>query len=526
MKTIRTQMDFIGRAVAAGAAIGILASTAFTPVTRAADLSVMAKVGEREDRVISSQHPYPAGSPQNPSVREWTVTYPGASYIKVHFSRFDLAAGDTLEILSPDGSEQYLFRDKGYKNLERDFWGNSVIGDTAILRLTSTGLGGYGFDIDYLARGIVPLFGDGQTPPASESVCGTQDWQDAACYVTSNPVEYDRSKRGIVVLFNGFNNCSGFKVGCPNQFMTNQHCIGSQADVNATEVRFEFQTSQCGSGSTGFTQSYLGDQFVKADFTLDYCLFTTLGSSPAYVAANIDARQPPVGERIYISGHPNGGPKKLSIVSNSNAGGLCLVDSNNAFGNAAGTDLGYFCDTAPGSSGSPVWSGVSNDVIAIHHFGGCQNQGVRMDKIFPQISSMITSCGPMLCGNGLIDSGEQCDGTMLGGATCVSLGFQGGTLSCGSSCSYDTSACIPFIPCADISGLRGRCTAGTLSALVKLTNTTHNGQPVTISVDGVNSNATIAGSKAQLNVSAATGAHTVALVNPSGCVTPITVTCP
>jgi hypothetical protein len=46
------------------------------------------------------------------------------------------------------------------------------------------------------------------------------------------------------------------------------------------------------------------------------------------------------------------------------------------------------------------------------------------------------------CGNNIIDSGEQCDGSNLGGQTCVGLGYAGGTLSCTASCTFDTSGCI------------------------------------------------------------------------------------
>lgn len=48
---------------------------------------------------------------------------------------------------------------------------------------------------------------------------------------------------------------------------------------------------------------------------------------------------------------------------------------------------------------------------------------------------------PHLCGNGVIDSNEQCDGNDLGGATCVSEGFAQGTLSCTSSCTLNKSGC-------------------------------------------------------------------------------------
>jgi len=50
------------------------------------------------------------------------------------------------------------------------------------------------------------------------------------------------------------------------------------------------------------------------------------------------------------------------------------------------------------------------------------------------------------CGNGIINSGEQCDGTNLGGQTCTGLGFVGGTLSCTSGCQFDTSQCVGATP--------------------------------------------------------------------------------
>jgi len=45
------------------------------------------------------------------------------------------------------------------------------------------------------------------------------------------------------------------------------------------------------------------------------------------------------------------------------------------------------------------------------------------------------------CGNGAINVGEQCDGTNLGGKTCVSLGYLAGTLTCNKICGFDISGC-------------------------------------------------------------------------------------
>ena len=52
-----------------------------------------------------------------------------------------------------------------------------------------------------------------------------------------------------------------------------------------------------------------------------------------------------------------------------------------------------------------------------------------------------TSCIPENCGNGTVDPLEECDGTELNGETCRNLGYSGGTLACSSTCLFDVSAC-------------------------------------------------------------------------------------
>ena len=43
---------------------------------------------------------------------------------------------------------------------------------------------------------------------------------------------------------------------------------------------------------------------------------------------------------------------------------------------------------------------------------------------------------PAYCGNNIIGPGEQCDGSQLGGQTCIGLGYSGGVLSC-SNCTFE-----------------------------------------------------------------------------------------
>jgi hypothetical protein len=53
------------------------------------------------------------------------------------------------------------------------------------------------------------------------------------------------------------------------------------------------------------------------------------------------------------------------------------------------------------------------------------------------------------CGNGTRETGEPCDGTDLGGFTCVSAGYASGTLSCEPNCRLDVSNCVANPVCGN-----------------------------------------------------------------------------
>ena len=47
-----------------------------------------------------------------------------------------------------------------------------------------------------------------------------------------------------------------------------------------------------------------------------------------------------------------------------------------------------------------------------------------------------------VCGDGgVFATSEACDGTLLGGESCASIGFTGGSLACTSNCDFDTTDC-------------------------------------------------------------------------------------
>ena len=62
---------------------------------------------------------------------------------------------------------------------------------------------------------------------------------------------------------------------------------------------------------------------------------------------------------------------------------------------------------------------------------------VRASANSVSISAVVTS----ICGNGVVDLGEECDGSALAGQSCATRGFTGGSLSCDSDCTFNTDNC-------------------------------------------------------------------------------------
>lgn len=63
-------------------------------------------------------------------------------------------------------------------------------------------------------------------------------------------------------------------------------------------------------------------------------------------------------------------------------------------------------------------------------------QPVSLLAITVEISATVIGCG-----DDIVQNSEQCDGSDLAGATCVSRGFISGSLSCNPSCTFNTSSC-------------------------------------------------------------------------------------
>jgi len=72
-----------------------------------------------------------------------------------------------------------------------------------------------------------------------------------------------------------------------------------------------------------------------------------------------------------------------------------------------------------------------------------QNQSVEIRDSTGMLLTIDLSLADPLqaCGNGVVDSGEQCDDGNLNDETCSTLNLGGGTLSCSPTCMLNTSGC-------------------------------------------------------------------------------------
>jgi endonuclease I/V8-like Glu-specific endopeptidase len=156
---------------------------------------------------------------------------------------------------------------------------------------------------------------------------------------------------------------TGFMVS-PRLLLTNNHVLGSAREASSSLVEFNFQDDTEGRLSASVTFELEAGAFFLTDEHLDYTL----------VAVSEEAREGSgelrqfgwnrlieaqgkiiLGERVNIIQHPNGEPKQLALRENQ------TVDLLDDF-------LHYPTDTAPGSSGSPVFNDQW-EVVALHHSG-------------------------------------------------------------------------------------------------------------------------------------------------------------
>lgn len=241
-----------------------------------------------------------------------------------------------------------------------------------------------------------------------ESVCGTDESVEVACALNSTKNEEGTMMRAkarpvarlSIIKENGMQiaYCTGWLVGCEGHLITNEHCISNSQDAHNTKVEFLAESSSCDGNTTCNSRggcpgpvSVAGTTLVAVSRDLDYALvrlglndtnanFTGLYKKTGYLQLRGSGAK--INEDIYIPQHPLGHGKRLSWLYNGQPGrveSLTVTECRK-------DDIGYYIDTQEGSSGSPIIAKTDNNVIALHHCGGCLNGGIPAQSIIKDLT--------------------------------------------------------------------------------------------------------------------------------------------
>jgi endonuclease I/V8-like Glu-specific endopeptidase len=155
---------------------------------------------------------------------------------------------------------------------------------------------------------------------------------------------------------------TGFMVS-PQLLVTNNHVLPNRQVASFSQVEFNFQDGTDGQPLLSVIFNLDPGVFFLTDKDLDYTLVAVRGNRRDGFSLSSFGWNPLVeeegkvilGEYLNIIQHPNGEPKQLALRENQ------LIDVLPDF-------LHYQTDTAPGSSGSPVFNDQW-EVVALHHSG-------------------------------------------------------------------------------------------------------------------------------------------------------------
>lgn len=374
------------------AALALTASVSADPV----------RVGDERPYTLESPAEYPFGQAHRAVAWSETVASPGATFLRLHFAKFNLPPGDYLTVSSPDGSDFWTYTGQGPLGTG-DFWSFIVEADRVVVELHSgqppadtDRAGRYGFTVDRIAHGTVSLSGEGAEEASPDVICGTDGRRAAACYTfNTKPVARLAFQSGGASYL-----CTGWLVAGSNAntMLTNNHCFTTQSEVNTVQARFNYQYSTCTGTTLATYSSYNGGTFLKTNAGLDYTLFTLLGNPEAtwgeYTATS---KSLTVGTLIHFPQHPGGRPKQVGYYEDSAQTTRCKLATVNAtYGTStAGSQIGYGCDSEGGSSGSPIIETATGRAIGLHHYGGvssspCLNSATQLRQICSNAGALLT----------------------------------------------------------------------------------------------------------------------------------------
>ena len=96
--------------------------------------------------------------------------------------------------------------------------------------------------------------------------------------------------------------------------------------------------------------------------------------------------------------------------------------------------------TDPTTTIQPSATSPATSISDTDPTGSSEETGITETGTGTDSDSDSDTEGPM-CGDGLLDAGEDCDTSVFGNATCVTEGFDGGDIACNDDCTFNFDGC-------------------------------------------------------------------------------------
>ncbi len=247
--------------------------------------------------------------------------------------------------------------------------------------------------------------GGGKADPSGEFqtttssiIIGDLDWEEISVLKSGSLEQKNALAVAHVDLPVMGSRCTGFLIS-DDVVMTNQHCIPTLAHAKGVTVSFEVIAGV----PKGSEKRFDCSEFIGNNQALDFALLKCKGN-PGRQYGKVELTEEPVqvGEPVYVV------QQNCDYYSKRD----CYYTKKISFGEVShikGNSYTHNADTLGGSSGSPIFSQDTHEVVAIHHAGlgnngqgrGLENYGVSMSEIvshikenFPAVLGAVSAPAP------------------------------------------------------------------------------------------------------------------------------------
>nr|AIG55403.1 secreted protein [Thraustotheca clavata] len=314
---------------------------------------------------------------------QFTIRYEGARFLYIYFSAFNLPPDASLVLSSANITQKYNGDHPG------GFFAERIMGDFVNLQYFSPNYQlpykhQYRLSVQSYIRGYSRIDGDDNLLLDGKCVRPTPSWKPASCYKQDEPDMYKSSLAlaRMVTLGMAVQYSTGFLLGCNGYFLTNEHNVRTQEQIDATDFGFVAQSSLCNDNCNIHAMGCLPQlllrgqaKLIAVNTALDYTLvqfnYAAQRKLHQIGVKYLKARKQKarIGETIYMPQHPDGMAAQIS--SKTTNGTRVQITQVNARNSCGENQLSYNADTIGGSSGSPIISTNDHRVVGLHHCGEC-----------------------------------------------------------------------------------------------------------------------------------------------------------